>query len=149
MGAITARATVLSGAFQRVSLGSTSKILGPGTYSMSGMTRKTVEISEFGDDIDVFEFTTADGGTISLTDVLFDPADPDQNTLRSCVSNRTKLIFSSLSNLRLWINSVSYYHVGTSGHILVTSAGSIEADRNGMAKTSFEMQVSGAFMHLT
>ena len=149
MGAITARAVVLSGAFQRVSLGSTSKVLGPGKYSMTGMARKTTETSEFGDDIDTFEFTTADGGTISLTDVLFDPADADQNTLRALVSNRVKLIFSSLSNLRLWINSVSYYHVGTSGTILMTSAGAVESDRNGMAKTSFEGLVSGAFMHLT
>jgi hypothetical protein len=148
MGTMTARTVVLNGVFQRVSLGSTSKVLGPGKYSMTGMARKTVEKSEFGDDVDVFEFSTADGGTISLTDVLFDPADEDQNTLRACVSNRTKLNFASTNNLRLWINSNSYYGVGTSGNILLTSAGAIESDRNGLAKTSFEGQVSGAFMHM-
>jgi len=149
MGTITARATVLSGAFQRVSYGSTSKILGAGKYSISGAVRKTLEISEFGDDIDVFEFTTADGGTISLTDVLYDPADAEQLILQGCVSNRTKLSDNSCSNLRFWINSLSYLRVGTSGNILMTSMGGVEADRNGMAKTSFEGKVSGAFMFIT
>jgi len=144
----TTRAAVLSGAFQKVSYGSTSKILGAGKYSISGAVRKTVEISEFGDDIDVFEFTTADGGTISLTDVLYDPTDPEQGILQGCVSNKTKLDNNSISGLRFWINNTSYLRVGTSGHILMTSMGSVEADRNGMAKTSFEGKVSGAFMHL-
>jgi len=142
------RAVVLSGAFQKVTLGATSKILGGGKYSISGEVRKTVDISEWGDDVDVFDFATADGGTISLTDVLYDPTDPEQNTLQACVRNKVKLIFSTTSGIRFWLNNTSYLTIGTSGTILMTSSGKVEADRNGMAKTSFEGKVSGAFMYL-
>jgi hypothetical protein len=143
------RATVLSGSFQKVTLGATSKILGAGKYSISGETRKTVDVSEFGVDVDIFEFASADGGTISLSDVAYDPTNPEQLTLQGCVQNQTKLINSTTSGPRFWINSTSYLTIGTSGSILMTSAGKVEADRNGVAKTSFEGKVSGAFMYLT
>ena len=143
------RATTLSGSFQKVTHGLTSKILGAGKYSISGMTRKTVDVSEFGVDIDIFEFGSADGGTITLTDVAYDPTDPQQNTLRTCVENGTKLGGGSTSGLLFWINSTSYLAVGSGGHILMTGAGKVEADRNGSAKTSFEGKVSGAFMTIT
>jgi hypothetical protein len=148
MGAAGARAVSLSGSFQKVTLGATSKVLGAGKYSISGATRKTVDVSEFGVDIDIFEFASADGGTISLTDVTYDPTDPEQNTLDACVDNGTKLINSTTSGIRFWINSTSYMTIGTSGTILMTSSGKVEADRSGVAKTSFEGKVSGAFMYL-
>jgi hypothetical protein len=131
-----------------VTLGATSKVLGAGKYSITGMTRKTIDASEFGVDIDIFEFGSADGGTISLTDVAYDPTNPEQLTLQGCVQNGTKLINSTTSGIRFWINSTSYLTVGTSGTILMTSAGKVDADRSGMAKTSFEGKVSGAFMYL-
>jgi len=143
------RATTLSGMFQRVTLGPTSKILGAGTYTLSGMTRRTVDASEFGVDVDIFEFASADGGTISLGECHYDPTDPQQNTLRGYVENGTKLAYGTTSGIRFWINSSSFLTVGTSGHILMTKAGDVKADRNGLAKTSFEGQVSGAFMFLT
>ncbi len=148
MGAATGRAATLSGSFQKCTLGATSKILGAGKYSISGAVRKTVDVSEFGVDIDIFEFGSADGGTISLTDVAYDPTDPEQTTLQNCVNNGTKLINSTTSGIRFWINSTSYLTIGTSGNILMTSAGKVEADRNGAAKTSFDGKVSGAFMYL-
>jgi len=143
------RATTLSGAFQKVTLGITSKVLGAGKYSVSGATRKTVDVSEFGVDIDIFEFASADGGTISLSDVAYDPTDPSQTTLQDAVENQVKLNGSITSGLLFWINSTSYLHVGTSGHILMTSCLKVDADRNGVARTSFEGKVSGAFMYLT
>jgi hypothetical protein len=142
------RATTLSGSFQKVMLG-TTKVLGAGKYSISGATRKTVDVSEFGVDIDIFEFGSSDGGTISLTDVSYDPTDSSQNTLRSAVEAGTKLNGSTTSGLLFYINTTSYLHVGTSGHILMTQAGKVEADRNGSAKTSFEGKISGAFMYVT
>ena len=148
MGAGTGRATVQSGAFQKVTLGATSKVLGSGTFSISGGTRKTIDVSEFGDDIDKFDFGTADGGTISITGANLDPTDPEQNTLRSCKENKTKLINSTTSGPRFWINASSYYTIGTSGEILITNAGEVSADRNNVAKTQFQGQVSGAFMYL-
>jgi len=143
------RATTLSGSFQRVTLGSSSKILGAGKYEVTGMTRKTVDASEFGVDIDIFEFGSADAGTISLSDVAYDPADPCQNYLHSCVSNGFKLSQNSLSGIRFWLNNTSYLTIGTSGNILMTNAGKVTADRNGMARTDFSGKVSGAFMIIT
>lgn len=148
MGGAADRATVRSGAFQKVTLGATSKVLGSGTFSISGMTRKTIDVSEFGDDIDRFEFSTADGGTIAITGANLDPADPEQNTLRSCAENKVKLINSVTSGPRFWLDSTSYYTIGTSGAILMTSAGEVAADRNNVAKTKFDGKVSGAFMYL-
>jgi hypothetical protein len=146
MGALTGRATNLNGAFQQVRLGATSKILGAGKYSISGETRKTLDASEFGVDVDIFEFGSADGGTITLSEVNYDPTDPEQNTLRTAVQNGTKLIHSVTSGIRFYINSTSYLTVATSGHLLMTSGGKVEADRNGFAKTSFEGKISGGFM---
>ena len=79
-------AAVLSGAFQKVTLGPTSKVLGAGKFSISGATRKTVDVSEFGDDVDAFEFTSADGGTISISPVNLDINNAAQNTLRTNVT---------------------------------------------------------------
>lgn len=142
------RAVPLSGAFQKVTLGATSKILGGGTYTISGITRTTVDASEFGVDCNIFEFASADGGTISLANVLYDPTCPEQITLENCVVNKTKLINSVTSGIRFWIDSTSYITIGTSGHILMTSARAVSADRNGLARTNFEGKVSGAFMYL-
>ena len=143
------RAATLSGSFQRVTLGSTTKVLGPGTYSISGVTRKTDDVSEFGVDIDIFEFGSADGGTISLSNASYDPTDPSQNYLRYCAENGVKLAGGdATSTLQFWINSSSKLLCGTSGHILMTSAGKVDADRNGSAKTSFEGKISGAFIYM-
>jgi len=142
------RAATLSGSFQKVTLGPTSKILGAGNYSLTGITRKTVDTSEFGVDIDILEFASADGGAISLTEVAYDPTDPMQTTLVNCVKNGTKLINSTTSGPRFWVNQTSYITIGTSGCILMTKANGVEADRSGLARTSFEGQISGAFMYL-
>ncbi len=143
------RATTLSGVFMKVTLGPTSKVLGAGKYMISGVVRRTVDVSEFGIDIDIYEFISADGGTISLTDVNYDPTDPMQISLQNAVLNKVKLVYSPLtSGPRFWINSSSYLTIGTSGAILMTSTGKVEADRNGVAKTSFDGKVSGAAMFL-
>jgi len=143
------RATTLSGSFMKVTLGPTTKVLGAGKYSMSGVTRRTVDVSEFGVDIDIFEFDSADGGTVTLTDVNYDPTDAAQETLQNAALNRVKLAYSPLtSGLRLWINSSSYFQIGTSGHVLMTNSRKLDADRNGVGKTSLEGKVSGAAMFL-
>lgn len=141
------RAVTLSGSFMKVTLGSTLKVLGAGKYSMSGVTRRTVDVSEFGVDIDIFEFDSADGGTITLNDVNYDPTDAQQETLQNAALNKVKLL-GYTTGLKLWINLTSYFYVGSSGHLLVTSSRKLDADRNGVGKTSFEIKVSGAAMYL-
>jgi hypothetical protein len=133
--------------FQKVTLGSTSKLLGAGKFEISGIVRRTVDASEFGVDFDIFEFGAADGGTITLSDVMLDPTDPMQNYLRNCVLNGIK-ISGGTSGLQFWINSSSKYVIGTSGDILMTNGGKVTADRNGLAKTDFIGKVSGAAMYL-
>jgi len=142
-------ATVLNGKFSKVTYG-TTKVLGAGKFSLSGLSRKTLEASEFGDDIDVFEFGTADGGTISLSDVLYDPTDATgQALLDALVATPLKSLGNNLtSGLRFYINSTSYRQVGTGGHILLTSGYILDVDRNGLAKCGFEGKVSGASMIL-
>jgi hypothetical protein len=140
------RATNLLGSFQKVTLGPTSKVLGAGKFAISGATRKTIDASEFGVDIDIFEFGSADGGTISLTDCNYDPACPEQVTLDTAVKTGIKLINSVTSGIRFWINSTSYLACATSGYILMTSSGRVDAERSGIAKTSFEGKVSGGYM---
>jgi hypothetical protein len=140
------RASTLSGMWQKVTLGSSSKVLGAGKYSISGLARKTIDVSEFGVDIDIFDFASADGGTISMSDMSYDPTDPNQEMFVNNCKNGVKFINSTTSGIRFWLNSTSYMTIGTSGTILITSAGKVDADRNGVAKTSFEGKVSGAFM---
>ena len=142
------RATSLPGVFMKVTLG-TSKILGPSQYSMSGIERRVVDVSEFGVDADIFDFGSASAGTISISDATLDPENAEQNTLRTNCENKIKIPYSITSGLRLYVNSTSFYTVGTSGHVLVTKAGGVTTERNGVAKTSFEFQVSGGFMWLT
>jgi len=142
------RAATLSGRFQKVTYGHTTKILGAGTYVLSGVERRTVDASEFGVDVDIYEFASANGGTIMLSDVNYDPTDPSQLILQGFVEDATKTINSNTTGILFWINSTSFLTVGTSGNILMTKAGEVRADRNGLAKTSFEGQVSGAYMYL-
>ena len=139
------RATVLSGIFKKVTVG-TYKVLGAGKYAVSGLSRKTLDASEFGDDIDVFEFGTADGGTISITDALYDPTDATgQSLLDSACLNKSK--FAS-GDIRFYINSTSYRTVATGGNILMTQGYKLDADRNGLGKSGWEGKVSGGAMVL-
>ena len=140
------RATILNGSFQKVTLGPSSKVLGAGKYSLSGLVRKTIDASEFGVDYDIFEWGSADGGTISLSDCLFDPSNPEQMTLFTAVVNQVKLIRNVSTGIRFWLNSTSYMTIGSSGQILMTTAYKVDADRSGLAKTSFEGKVSGDYM---
>lgn len=138
-------ATVLKGQFMKVTIG-TYKVLGAGVYSLSGFTRKTNEVSEFGDDIDVFEFGTADGGTISVNNVLYDPTDSTgQALLDSACLNASK--FTS-GDLRFYVNSTSYRTVQSGGNILIVKSHALESDRNGLGRCSFEGKVSGGAMVL-
>ena len=100
-------------------------------------------------DIDIFEFASADGGTITLSNVAFDPSDPMQNALRLYAETGVKMIYNSTtSGIRFWLNSTSYMTIGTSGNILMTDVGKVSADRNGIARTDFKGKISGAFMYL-
>ena len=138
-------ATVLKGIFQKVTIG-TYPVLGVGEYSLSGLTRETLDAGEFTDDVTKWEFGVLDGGTITINNVLYDPTDTTgQALLDSACLNASK--FGS-GGLRFYVNSTSYRTVASGGFILITKAGSLEAQRNGLARCSFEGKVSGGAMVL-
>ena len=143
------RAAPLIGSFQKITLGTTSRVVGAGKYSYSGFTRKTVDISEFGVDIDIFDFGSADGGTVSISDAAFDPSSIENNLLVSYAQTPLKMIRSLTTGIRFWLNSTSWMTIGSSGNLLITSGLKVDADRSGVAKTSFEMKVSGDYMVIT
>lgn len=138
-------ATVLKGIFQRVTVG-TYPLLGAGEYSLSGFTRETLDAGEFQDDVTKYEFGVMDGGTITINNVLYDPTDSTgQAILDSACLNASK--FGS-GDLRFWVNSTSYKTIASGGHILITKTGGVDAQRNGLARTSFEGKISGGRMVL-
>ena len=138
-------ATVLKGIYQKVTVG-TYPLLGAGECSFSGLTRETLDAGEFTDDVTKWEFGVLDGGTITVNNVLYDPTDSTgQALLDSACLNASK--FGS-GGLRFYVNSTSYRTVASGGYILVTKAGSLEMQRNGLARCSFEAKVSGGTMVL-
>jgi len=143
-----ATALALSGGFQKITLGPTSKVLGAGKFELSGVTRNVANASEFGIDADIFDYVSSDGGTIKITGAIYDPWDESQNALRYYVNNAVKLSNRYANGIRFWLNAKSYLTIGTSGNILMTRAGEVSVDRNGLARTSFEGQVSGAFLYI-
>lgn len=138
-------ATVLKGIFHKITVG-TFTLLGASKYSISGLNRTTIDASEYGTGIDIFEFGSADGGTITISDVMYDPTDTTgQKLIDSACNNASK--FGS-GGLCFYVNSTSYKTVASGGFMLVTKAEVLESERNGLAKTSFEVKVSGAAMVL-
>uniref|UniRef100_A0A6H1ZCT9 Uncharacterized protein n=1 Tax=viral metagenome TaxID=1070528 RepID=A0A6H1ZCT9_9ZZZZ len=136
---------VLRGRFHKITVG-TYALLGASKYSISGLARATLEASEYGDDVDKFEFGTANGGTITISDMLYDPLDSTgQALIDSACLNASK--FGS-GGLCFYVNTTSYKTVASGGHMLVTKSHVVESERNGLAKCSFEVQVSGAAMVL-
>jgi len=137
--------TVLRGRYHKITVG-TYALLGASKYSISGLARITIEASEYGDDVDKFEFGSANGGTITISDALYDPTDTTgQALLDSANLNASKL---GSGDLRFYVNSTSYKTVASGGYMLVTKSHVVESERNGLAKCSFEVQVSGAAMVL-
>ena len=137
--------TVLRGRYHKITVG-TYSLLGASKYSISGLARATLEASEYGDDVDKFEFGTANAGTITISDVLHDPTDSTgQMLLDSACRNASK--FGS-GGLCFYVNSTQYWTVTSGGYMLITKCLVVESERNGLAKCSFEAQVSGGAMTL-
>ena len=138
-------ATVLKGIFHRIMVG-TNTLLGASKYSITGLNRSTLDASEYGTGIDIFEFGAADGGTITIADVMYDPLDTTgQVLINSACQNASK--FGS-GGLKFYVNTTSYWTVSSGGYMLVTKAKTLESERNGLAKCSFEIKVSGMAMVL-
>lgn len=139
----------------KVAIGST-KVLGMGTWSLSGIAADQLESSEFGDNWKTYEFGMKDGGTIAFNG-FFDPADTTgQNALRLANLNNT-----DITNLRLYVDNTSYFEpCQTTGYFspAVTSGSDtkpssvnivsldVSADKSGLMTATFNAKVSGVMV---
>jgi hypothetical protein len=124
----------------KVSWGGTTKVVGIGTWDLSGVETDLLEATEMGDDWKTYLAGLKDGGEISF-EGLFDPADGGQADLRTANLNG-----SELTTLRFYVNATSYYAPKTTNpasHFLITKW-TVKADKSSLLTASFTARVSGA-----
>lgn len=132
-------AEALSGANCSIKLG-THLISLMGAFTLPGATTDMLESTSFGSTWKTFVPGFRDGGTITFNGFL-DPTDTDgQNTLRTLNANNT-----SVTDIRFYINSNSYYTPGTTNPLsfVYISDWSISSDKAGLVTASFSAKVSG------
>ena len=122
-----------------------STIAGMATWTMSGLSRETIEDTAFGDTVKKYVFGFMDGGELSF-DGNYDPTDSTgQAILNSACENASAL---GPDSIKLYIDNTSYWTVASGGELLVTKASNVTMDKNGLGKVSFTAKVSGAAMEL-
>ena len=124
----------------KVSIGS-DKVVGIGTWSISGMTSDMLEDTEFGDAWKTFQFGLKDGGTIAF-EGLYDPDDATgQDVLRSALEND-----DDITTLRLYVDNTSYWTPKTTSPTskINVTAWDIKADKSGLMAATFSCKISGA-----
>lgn len=137
-----ARAAIKTGVLAGVYIG-VNKVLGVSEYTASGKVAAFLDANEFGYPVNKkVPDGTIDPGTISIPNVLKDPADTTgQNLLEAaCTSG----VGYGPDEIKFMRDATSYYTVDTGGLIYVSKAGSGGLKRNGLETTSYEFQVSGA-----
>jgi hypothetical protein len=133
-----------SGYAVKVTIG-TVTVAGMTSWKMDGVTRALLDDSEFGNEVDKFKYGPANPGKITLGG-KYHPADTSgQLLLDSACLNGS--VFGS-GQIRLYIDSVSYWTIGSGGETLVEKANAIGFDRNGLGMYDATLQCSGAFMRL-
>jgi len=133
------RATSLEGKNCKVSLGS-SKILGMGNWTMSGVTTDQIEDSEFEDEWKQFKLGLKDGGTATFNGQYDKTDSTGQDALRTANENDTEL-----TDLRFYVDATSYWVPTTTNpasYVKIISW-DISADKNGLVQCSFTAKVSG------
>lgn len=145
-------ASILPGNSAKITLGASTLIVGCSKFTMSGITRQTIDASEFGVDADRFVEGSANPGTISIADAIYDPANAVQKGLREAVKDKTRYTHSGIGDttdgLRFWLDDYTFFTIedSTDAFIMVTKSNDVATERNGLAKCSIEMQASGGFM---
>jgi hypothetical protein len=108
---------------------------------MSGFAQPTVEVpTPFGETI--ASYIAADSGkpgTIAFSG-NYDPADSTGQAALATVCQAG----AGLTNLYLYVNTSTFWRVGSGGEIIVTRADAITLPRSGVGTITFEGQVSGA-----
>lgn len=132
-------ATTLVGKDAKVTLGA-DKVLGMGTWTMSGVSTDLLEATEFSDEWKRFKIGLKDGGDVSFSG-FYDKTDTTgQDALRTANEAGTEL-----TTLRFYVDDTSYYTFATTNPVssgLVT-AWSIGAEKSGLITADFTVKVSG------
>lgn len=114
------------------------------TWSMSGISQTTTTApTAFGDTgAKVKEVTDLpDAGTLEFNG-NYDPADASGQRVLSELAK----LGSHVSNLYLYVNSATWWEVGTGGYMIVTKADAVTLPRNAFGTISFSADISSAFM---
>ena len=136
----------------KVTLGANT-IVGIGTWSLDGIQVEEFDASSFGDTWKQFEYGMKDGGTISFNG-HYTPTD----TTGQQMLQQANLYNSDLTNIRLYIDSVSYWApCSSAGYFspqltstaptkvstVTITAFNIGTDKSGLETISFTGKVSG------
>ena len=124
---------------------STTKITGAGTWSWSGFTREIIEEDSWDLDIKKKHFGVGDGGEITISG-LYDALDATGQDLLNAACIGSSLFTGG--DLRLYVDSTSYWTVDTGHNILITKAPAITMEKSGMGTVEFSAVVSGGTMVL-
>jgi len=135
--------TFAAGNNAKVTLGSTT-VLGMGNWKMTGITVDLLETTSFGDVAKQFMTGLMDWGTATFGG-LYDMSNTGgQSTLISAMINNSKI-----ANLRLYLNSVSYWVANISHATMGSDAGeyvtgcNIGQDKNGLGTIDFTVRFTG------
>jgi len=147
--------TSLVGKNAKVAIG-TAKVLGIGTWSLSGVVREKIDDSEFGDERKKFVFGMIDGGTISFSGNAKIVDTTGQVALHEAYDANTEL-----TTLRLYVDNTSYYEpcqttgylhpANTTGNNTILSyvnitAANVSTDKTALAQVDFQGDVSGSMV---
>jgi len=136
---------------QKVSLGS-NKILGMGTWEISGGSFALLDDTEYGDDYEQVLAGLITGGTVTASGRFKKDDTQGQDLIRQAFFYQ-----SQITDLRLYVDSVSYYTPNSTtaaggglpanvpvSHILINEEPTISSDKGDLMNFSFSGKIVGA-----
>lgn len=136
-------ATFAAGNHAKVTLGTTT-VLGMGNWKMTGVTVDLLETTSFGDTAKQFLTGLMDWGTATFGGLYEMSNTGGQSTLLSAMINNSKI-----ANLRLYLNSVSYWVANITDTTFGSDAGeyvtavNIGQDKSGLGTIDFTVKFTG------
>ena len=139
----------------KVTIGA-NNVLGMGSWTWSGFSREMLEDIEFGDNADDYLYGIMRGGKISFNGNYKKDDTQGQDILRSYMLNEV-----SLTDLKLYVDSVSYYTPNSTtmagggllasmavSHVKVESVDGPDLSLGTLGKIGFTVQLCGGYMRL-
>jgi len=117
-----------------------NRVVGMASMVSEGLQRRIIESSEFGDDIDFYEFGPAKQGSIFIRGFASPDDSNGQEVLATACENG--MVFNE-GDLRLYISPSNYFTIESPGTMGIISCKNFRADRRGLAQTDFGIAFSG------